>query len=162
MENNEKSVEFESSIQGKIGILTAALLTRHKGGDTIIDFLEHATKQETDMGATNAMGGVFSSILMCNVDSIDFLLTNAKGFLQGTLTELLEQARGVDMGKFCERTNINQLSGDLKLMHIRKLLLAIVKSANSDTEMKSLAVRLMLRLGYAYATAEDMLNAAEL
>ena len=66
------------------------------------------------------------------------------------------------MGKFCERTNINQLSGDLKLMHIRKLLLAIVKSANSDTEMKSLAVRLMLRLGYAYATAEDMLNAAEL
>lgn len=126
MENNSKATEYESSIQGKIGVLTAALLTRHKGGETIDDWLEHASKQESDMGAQTAMGGVFSSILMCDVDSIELILVNAKGFLQGILTELLEQSRGIDMGKLCERTDIKKLNYDLKLMHIRKLLKAIV------------------------------------
>ena len=66
------------------------------------------------------------------------------------------------MGKFCETQDIKKLNKDLKLQKLRKLLNAIVRSNNSDKTMKTLAVRLMLRLGYAFATAEDMLMAAEL
>ncbi len=65
------------------------------------------------------------------------------------------------MGKFCETQDIKKLHNDLKLQKIRKLLIAIVRSSNSDLGMKTLATRLMLRLGYAFATAEDMLLAAE-
>ena len=36
---------------GKIGILTAQLLSRHKGGESIDDWLEHAKKEEDSMGS---------------------------------------------------------------------------------------------------------------
>ena len=45
---------------------------------------------------------------------------------------------------------------------MRKLLTAIARSSSAETAMKTLAVRLLLRLGYVFATAEDMLLAADL
>ena len=45
---------------------------------------------------------------------------------------------------------------------MRDYLLAIVKSNAADTSMKTLAVRVLLRLGYAFGTAQDLLLAAEL
>ena len=99
------------------------------------------------------MGNLFSSILLCDINTIEVILKNATTFLKDVLETLLEQARGVEMGKFCETQDLQKL---------RKLLNAIVRSNNSDKTMKTLAVRLMLRLGYAFATAEDMLMAAEL
>lgn len=108
------------------------------------------------------MGNLFSSILLCDINTIEVILKNATTFLKDVLETLLEQARGVEMGKFCETQDIKKLNKDLKLQKLRKLLNAIVRSNNSDKTMKTLAVRLMLRLGYAFATAEDMLMAAEL
>ena len=130
----------------KIGILTAQLLARHKGGDSVDDWLAHAQKEEVDMGAATAMGNFFSSVLFCDVNSIE---------------TLLEQARGTEMGKFCERQDLKKLGNDVKLQQIRQLLCAIINSSNSDKAMKTLAARLMLRLGYVFATAQDMLMAAE-
>jgi len=114
------------------------------------------------MGAQTAMGNIFSSILLCDISSIEPLLKNANAFLKNVLETLLEQARGTEMGKFCERSDLKKLNNDVKLQQIRKLLTTIVRSSNSDKAMKTLAVRLMLRLGYVFATAEDMLTAAEL
>ena len=51
VENNAKAIEFESFVMGKIGILTAQLLSRHKGGESIDDWLEHAKKEEDSMGS---------------------------------------------------------------------------------------------------------------
>lgn len=45
---------------------------------------------------------------------------------------------------------------------MRHILKTMIKSDVTETNMKTLAVRLLLRLGYVYATAEDMLLAAEL
>ena len=45
---------------------------------------------------------------------------------------------------------------------MRTLLTSIVNSPNADRDMKTLAVRLLLRLGYAYASAENMLLAADM
>ena len=145
----------------KIGILTAQLLARHKGGDSVDDWLAHAQKEEVDMGAATAMGNFFSSVLFCDVNSIETILQNANDFLKKILEALLEQARGTEMGKFCERQDLKKLGNDVKLQQIRQLLCAIINSSNSDKAMKTLAARLMLRLGYVFATAQDMLMAAE-
>ena len=153
VENNEKATEFEKEIQGKIGVLTAQLLARHKGSESIDDWLEHATKAEADMGSEDSMSGVFSSILMCDINTIEHIIVNAKRFVMGVLTQMLEQARGTELGKFGKEKGFEHLSHDLKLMRIRELLVAIIKSANSGEEMRSLAVRLMLRLGYVFASA---------
>ena len=45
---------------------------------------------------------------------------------------------------------------------MRKLLTAIANSRSADSTMKTLAVRLLLRFGYVFASAEDMLLAADL
>lgn len=45
---------------------------------------------------------------------------------------------------------------------MRHILKTMIKSDVTETALKTLAVRLLLRLGFVYATAEDMLLAAEL
>ena len=72
-------------MHGKIGILTAALLTRHKGGDTIEDWLTYASKEETVMGDTHQMSSAFNVALLCNVDSLNFLLASQPAFLAAVL-----------------------------------------------------------------------------
>ena len=81
--------------------------------------MAHAQKEETDMGATTAMGNIFSSILFCDVNSIETILQNANAFLKNMLETLLEQARGTEMGKFCERQDLKKLGNDVKLQQIR-------------------------------------------
>ena len=46
---NAKSISFEEAIQLKMAVLTAMLMTRHKGGETLDDLIVHAQKQEADM-----------------------------------------------------------------------------------------------------------------
>lgn len=66
------------------------------------------------------------------------------------------------MGSLCEKGSLKSLSSDVKLKQMRKLLTAIARSSSADAAMKTLAVRLLLRLGYVFASAEDMLLAADL
>ena len=51
MLNNPKSTEFEQQMHGKVAILTAAMLVRHQGGDSIDDWMTYASKEEADMSA---------------------------------------------------------------------------------------------------------------
>lgn len=102
-------------MHGKIGILTAALLTRHKGGDSIEDFLTYASKEESDYSATHQMSSAFDVALLCNLDSLNFLLTSQPAFLAAVLEKLLEQARATDMGSLCEKNSIKSLGSDVKL-----------------------------------------------
>lgn len=44
VENNPSAIAFEAVMHGKIGILSAMLLARHKGDESIDNFLVHATK----------------------------------------------------------------------------------------------------------------------
>ena len=108
------------------------------------------------------MSSTFDAALLCNLDSLNFLLTSQPAFLSAILEKLLEQARATDMGSLCEKDSIKNLSRDVKLKQMRTLLKAIARSSSADTTMKTLAVRLILRLGYVFATAEDMLLAADL
>ena len=65
------------------------------------------------------------------------------------------------MGSLCVKT-IKGMSTDVKVKQIRALLTTIVRSQSADSEVKTLTVRLLLRLGYAFASAENMLLAADL
>ena len=66
------------------------------------------------------------------------------------------------MAQFDPEKNISKLGRDVRLKQMRSILVYIVKNNKSDHEMKTVAVRLILRLGYIHATAEDLLVAAEL
>ena len=54
-------------------------------------------------------------MVLCNLDSLNFLLTSQPAFLAAVLEKLLEQARATDMGSLCEKNSIKSLGSDVKL-----------------------------------------------
>ena len=65
------------------------------------------------------------------------------------------------MGALCQKDTA-RLGCDVKLKQLRSHLVEIARHDLSEPAMKTLAVRLILRLGMAYGIAEDMLLAADL
>jgi len=65
--NNERAVNFERSMQYKIGILTSALMSRHKNGEEGLNLLDHAAKNENDMEAKDKFSSVFNTSLLCSL-----------------------------------------------------------------------------------------------
>ena len=113
VENNPKALAFEEIMQGKIRILTAKLLTRHKGGDSVADWLTHAAEAEAEAGAKEAAASVFVTALLCNEDTMAFLLENQPAYLAGVLEAMLEQLRHLDLGKLATEET-EALSADSK------------------------------------------------
>lgn len=126
-------------MHAKIATLTAMLMCRHKGGDTVEDWLTFSRKLEKDVGSKEQFEHCFNDILMCNPESLDFLLKNHPGFIKSTIEQLLEMSR---------KNTGHPLSDNLhKLQSLRKLLEAIVEAPSSDKAMKTLACRTILCLG---------------
>ena len=65
--------------------MTAAMLVRHKCGDNVDDLVTHASKQEANMGGEQQMKNSFGSLLLCDVETLDSLLTNRPAFLKGVV-----------------------------------------------------------------------------
>ena len=53
---NKDSLEFEKEIKAKLGMMTALVMLRHKGGDTLDDILVYAQKQEAILSNTETAG----------------------------------------------------------------------------------------------------------
>ena len=106
------------------------------------------------------MSGLFKSMLLCREGTVEYIIQNDKEFILNLVSEMLEQARGVGQGDFVKGA-FKHLHHDLKLLRLRKLLSIIIRSANSGDELRSQAIRLLLRLGYMFSSAHDMLLAAE-
>ena len=76
MDNIVQAVDFEKKMQGKIGTLTALFMTRHKGGDKLVDWLTHASKYELDMAGSSVLECGFNSLLMVNEKTVEFMLNS--------------------------------------------------------------------------------------
>ena len=65
-------------MHGKIAVLTAALLSRHKGGETILDWVNYASKEEveSEIPAAKRFKGVFSNVSMLfdDAETINFFV----------------------------------------------------------------------------------------
>jgi len=162
--NNQKSTDFENAMHGKIAILTAALLSRHKGGETILDWVNYASKGETeDISDAKRFKGVFSNVSMLFDDSetVNFFIKRKPDLLKSTLATLLEEVRAQKIESMFN-TSVASMSADVKLRQLQTLLHSVVTSTSADKQMKEIATRLILRLGLVFASAECLLLAAEL
>ncbi len=57
-------------------------------------------------------------------------------------------------------TNMDSFKEDLANQKLRQVLLQAVESDQADTEIRELAVKLLLRIGLIRASGEDLLRAA--
>ena len=161
VDNNEESLRYGAAMTLKITTLSALLMLRHKGGASMDDLLVHARKHEDDLSDTDKTQGLFRALTLCTPRSLEFMLAKEPDYVRGVLTDLLEQSRGVELGRFYEGEHLNQLAGERRLQDLRELLLVVARQGG-DKGLQALAVRLLLRLGYLYASAQDCLLAAEL
>jgi hypothetical protein len=145
----------------KISTLSALLMLRHKGGESMDDLLVHARKREDDQSDADKTAGLFRALTLCTPGSLEFMLSKEPDFVKRVLTDLLEQTRGVELGRFYEGEHLNQLAGERRLQDLRELLLVAARGS-ADRSIQALAVRLILRLGYIFASAQDCLLAADL
>ena len=117
VESNQKAVDFEGVMHAKIGILSALLISRHKGGDSVDDFLAHAAKDDADRSASSALDQVFAGALLCDDSTMTWLLETEKNraLLKTTLEVILETARNCAMGSKFVNSSVSKLSGDVKM-----------------------------------------------
>ena len=162
VDQNEKVSLLEKDMQMKMGVLTAWLMTRHKNGSTIDDLLEHARKAESDLQQDQAFTSAFRSIVLCSPSALKYMLANEPGFVRDLLEGLLEQTRGVTLGYQKNNADTKSLAEDVRLKQLRALLIEVVNNNQADQDLKTSAVRLMLRLGYIFGSAQDLLMAADL
>ena len=141
-------------MHAKIATLTAMLMSRHKGGDSVEDWIQYSKSLEKDVSSKTQFQNCYNDILMCNAESLDFLLKNQPAFLKSTIEQLLAMARRSDGSPLDENL--------VKLMGLRKFLEAIVEAPSSEKAMKTLACRTILCLGYRAQTSWDLMLAAEL
>lgn len=77
------------------------------------------------------------------------------------LTDLLEQSRDVAIGSCVNNSDLKDLAGDVRSKSLHDLL-ALVARSNAEKSIKTLALRLMLRIGLIFGAADDCLLAARL
>ena len=101
MLNNPKSREFESQMHGKIAILTAAVLARHKGGESLLDWADYASKEESEgeIPATERFEGVLSNAITIfdDEETVNFFVRQKPALLKSALATLLEEVRAQSM-----------------------------------------------------------------
>ena len=108
MLNNPNSTEFENVMHGKIAILTAALLSRHKGGESILDWVNYASKEEVEgeIPEIKRFKGVFSNVSMLfdDAETINFFVRQKPALLKSVLAALLEEVRAQSMKSMFKST----------------------------------------------------------
>ena len=162
LDNNRRAVKYEKSMNLKMAVLTMMLMMRHKSGESTDDLLEFARKTEADQESKKGFKSAFDSILVYSPKALEFMLSNEPAFVKSTFETLLEQTRGVPMASDNDdNEKKTDLANDMKLKQLRELLIFVARNSG-DKDVKTLAVRLILRLGYIFGTAQDLLMAADL
>lgn len=89
------------------------------------------------------------------------MLDKEPAFVKQVLQDLLDQSRGVELAHSAAGNDLKALADDVRSKSLHDLLVLVARS-KADRSIKTLAVRLMLRLGYIFASAADCLLAAQL
>lgn len=138
-------------------------MSRHKSGEEGLNILEHAAKNENDLEAKDKFNSVFNTFLLCPLWSIDMLIKREPKMLTRVIKDMLETARGCGMGSLSADREFNAVIADeIKLKELRGVLVAIIQQSDTNSPNKTLALRLLFRLGYIFASSHDLLLAAEL
>ena len=115
-------------MQYKIGILTSALMSRHKNGVEGLNILDHAAKNENDLEALDKFNSVFNTFILCPLWSIDMLIKREPKMLTRVIKDMLETARGCTMGSLsANRAFSSSIDEELKLKELRGVLVAIIQ-----------------------------------
>ena len=93
MDNNERAVKYENSMQLKMATLTMLLMKRHKQGESVEDLLEWSRKQELQDAESSpkiCFTKALDSIMFCSPKTIQIVLANEPDFVRSVLEGLLE------------------------------------------------------------------------
>ena len=90
------------------------------------------------------------------------MLENEPAFVKQVLSDMLEQSRTMKLGECIANTSVQEgMAEDIRAESLRSLLTQVIRKS-ADKAIKTIAVRLLLRLGYIFGSSRDCLLAAEL
>lgn len=93
VDNNERAIKYENSMQLKMATLTMLLMRRHKQGESVEDLLEWSRKNELQDAESNSklcFTKALDSIMFCSPKTVQLMLSNEPDFVRSVLEGLLE------------------------------------------------------------------------
>ena len=121
-------MKFENSMQYKIGVLTMALMSRNKKGGEAENFLALAAKHEENADSVYRTESVFRSLLLCPEWSISSIVSKEPEMISKIIEDLLETSRDAKMGSLLSKDFGRQITEDIKLKQLRKVLVQIIEN----------------------------------
>ena len=149
-------------MHAKVAAFTAMIMSRCKDkAPKATDFSETVAGYMKQLGPSADFDAAFQSSFLTSLEQIASTIDHHSEAFERVVTSLLEDANKMKPGsKFTKATS--GFYDDLRLANLRKILSAIVESPSASASLRLNCVRLMLRLGVVFASAEDLLNAAML